>query len=120
MDKPCELPTIHSGEERLLSSQDFVLRIFVGLMLLVGATKELSQAFSLERLYPSFCLNKERPGLTPAQEDGDDQGFVELELGPKADVTLPKTLSDESINRGLICAHMHFIAWTQKILTFMF
>ena len=31
----------------------------------------------------------------------------------------PKTLSDESIYRGLVCAHMHFITWTQKILTFM-
>ena len=31
----------------------------------------------------------------------------------------PKTLSDESVNRGLVCAHMHFIARTQKILTFM-
>ena len=31
----------------------------------------------------------------------------------------PKTLSDESVNRGLACAHMHFIARTQKILTFM-
>ena len=31
----------------------------------------------------------------------------------------PKTLSDESINRGLVCTHMHFIARTQKILTFM-
>ena len=31
----------------------------------------------------------------------------------------PKTLSDESINRGPVCAHMHFIALTQKILTFM-
>ena len=30
-----------------------------------------------------------------------------------------KTLSDESINRGLVCAHMHFIARAQKILTFM-
>ena len=29
----------------------------------------------------------------------------------------PKTLSDESINRGLVCAHMHIIARTQKILT---
>ena len=29
----------------------------------------------------------------------------------------PKTLSDESINRGLVCAHMHFIARTQNILT---
>ena len=25
----------------------------------------------------------------------------------------PKTLSDERINRGLVCAHMHFIARTQ-------
>ena len=32
---------------------------------------------------------------------------------------LELTLSDESINRGLVCAHMHFIARTQKILTFM-
>ena len=31
----------------------------------------------------------------------------------------PKTPSDESINRGLVCAHMHFTARTQKILTFM-
>ena len=30
-----------------------------------------------------------------------------------------KTLSEESINQGLVCAHMHFIARTQKILTFM-
>ena len=31
----------------------------------------------------------------------------------------PKTLSDESINRGLVCAHMHFIARTRRIVTFM-
>ena len=31
----------------------------------------------------------------------------------------PKTPSDESINQGLVCAYMHFIAQTQKILTFM-
>ena len=30
-----------------------------------------------------------------------------------------KAVSDESINGGLVCAHMHFIARTQKILTFM-
>ena len=28
----------------------------------------------------------------------------------------PRTLSDESINRGLVYAHMHFIAQTQKDL----
>ena len=35
-----------------------------------------------------------------------------------SDSTTPKLL-DESINRGLVCAHMHSIAWTQKILTIM-
>ena len=36
-----------------------------------------------------------------------------------SDSTPPKTLSDESINRGLVCAHMHSVTWTQKILTFI-
>ena len=31
----------------------------------------------------------------------------------------PITILDESINKGLVCAHMHSIAQTQKILTFM-
>ena len=31
----------------------------------------------------------------------------------------PKTLSDESINRGLVCAHIHSIKRTQTVLTFM-
>ena len=31
----------------------------------------------------------------------------------------PRTLSDESIKRGLVCIHMHPIARTQKILTYM-
>ena len=31
----------------------------------------------------------------------------------------PKTLLDESINRGLVCVHVHSIARTQNILTFM-
>ena len=31
----------------------------------------------------------------------------------------PKTQLDESVNRGQICAHMHSIGQTQKILTFM-
>ena len=31
----------------------------------------------------------------------------------------PKTLLDESIDRGLVCAHMHSITQTQKILMFM-
>ena len=32
----------------------------------------------------------------------------------------PETLLDESINRGgLVCAHIHSMAWTQRILTLM-
>ena len=32
--------------------------------------------------------------------------------------SIPKKLMDENINRGLICAHMHSIAQTEKILPF--
>ena len=47
------------------------------------------------------------------------QGIFPLELTWVQTPFPQKTLSDESINRGLVCAHMHFIARTQKILTFM-
>ena len=33
--------------------------------------------------------------------------------------SIPSKLLDESVNRGLVCAHMHSISRTQKILTFM-
>ena len=36
-----------------------------------------------------------------------------------SDSIYPNTLSDESINRGVVCAHMHSIARIQSILTFM-
>ena len=36
-----------------------------------------------------------------------------------SDSITPKLFLDESINRGLACAHMHSIAQVQKILTFM-
>ena len=45
------------------------------------------------------------------------RGFFPLELTWVL-TPFPKTLSDESINRGLVCTHMmHSIAQTQKILT---
>ena len=47
------------------------------------------------------------------------EGIFPLELTWVQTPFPPKALSDESINRGLVCAHMHFIARTQKILTFM-
>ena len=47
------------------------------------------------------------------------EGIFPLELTWVQTPFPPKTPSDESINRGLVCAHMHFIARTQKILTFM-
>ena len=47
------------------------------------------------------------------------EGVFPLELTWLQTPFPQKTLSDESINRGLVCAHMHFIARTQKILTFM-
>ena len=47
------------------------------------------------------------------------EGIFPLELHMGSNSIPQKTLSHESINRGLVCAHMHFIARTQKILTFM-
>ena len=47
------------------------------------------------------------------------EGIFPLELTWVQTPFPPKTLSDESINRGLVCAHMHLITQTQKILTFM-
>ena len=47
------------------------------------------------------------------------EGIFPLELTGVQTPFPPKTLSDETINRGLVRAHMHFITRTQKILTFM-
>ena len=42
-----------------------------------------------------------------------------VNMGSDSIPPLKKTLSDESIDWGLVCAHIHSIAWTQKILTLM-
>ena len=47
------------------------------------------------------------------------EGIFPLELTCVQTPFPKKTLSDKSINRGLVCAHMHFIARTPKILAFM-
>ena len=46
------------------------------------------------------------------------EGIFPLELAWVL-TPFPKTLFDESVNRGPICAHMHSITLTQKIVTFM-
>ena len=43
------------------------------------------------------------------------RGFFPWVLTP-----FPTTISDECINRGPVCARMHSITRTQKVLTFMF
>ena len=60
-------------------------------------------------------------GSQVRSSSGDISGRGDFSLGVNmgSNSIPPKTLSDESINRGLVCAHMHFIARTQKILTFM-
>ena len=46
------------------------------------------------------------------------EGIVPLELRWVLTPFPNITLLDESINRGPVCACMHFIKWTEKILTF--
>ena len=61
----------------------------------------------------------QRRGFDPPLGTFSGRGDFSLGVNMGSNSIPPKTLSDESINRGLVCAHMHFIARTQKILTFM-
>ena len=61
----------------------------------------------------------QRHGFDPPLGIFSGRGDFSLGVNMGSNSIPPKTLSDESVNRGLICAHMHFIARTQKILTFM-
>ena len=58
-------------------------------------------------------------GFDPPLGTFSGRGDFSLGVNMGSTSTPLKTPSDESINRGLVCAHMHFIARTQKILTFM-
>ena len=65
--EPLEIPPFDRGEQRFLPPREnfgFAPHEFVGLVLQVGDTKELSQTFVLKRLNSSFCLRVKRPGLT--------------------------------------------------------
>ena len=61
----------------------------------------------------------QRRGFDPPLGKFSGRGDFPLGVNLGSNSIPKKTLSDESVNRGLVCAHMHFIARTQKILTFM-
>ena len=61
----------------------------------------------------------QRRGFDPPLGTFSGGGDFSLGVNMGSNSIPPKTLSDESVNRGLVCARMHFIARTQKILTFM-
>ena len=61
----------------------------------------------------------QRCGFDPPLGTFSGRGDFSLGVNMGSNSIPPKTPSDESINRGLVCAHMHFIAQTQKIRTFM-
>ena len=58
-------------------------------------------------------------GFDPPLGTFSGRGDFSLGVNMGSNSIPPKALSDERINRGLVCAHMHFIAQTQKILTFI-
>ena len=58
-------------------------------------------------------------GFDPPLGTFTSRGDFSLGVNMGSNSIPQKTPSDESINRGLVCAHMHFIARTQKILMFM-
>ena len=66
-----------------------------------------------------WARRPQRRGFDPPLGKFSCRGDFSLGVNMGSNSIPPKTLLDESINRGLVCAHMHFIARTQKILTFM-
>ena len=58
-------------------------------------------------------------GFDPPLGTFSGRGDFSLRVNMGSSSIPPKTPLDESINRGLVCAHMHFITQTQKILTLM-
>ena len=60
----------------------------------------------------------QRRGFDPPLGTFSGRGDFSLGVNMGSNSIPPKTLSDESINRGLVCAHMHFLARTQKVLMF--
>ena len=61
----------------------------------------------------------QRRGFDPPLGTFSGRGDFSLGVNMGSNSIPPKTPSDESINRGLVYAHMHSIARTQKMLTFM-
>ena len=55
----------------------------------------------------------QRRGFDPPLGTFSGRGDFSLGVNMGSNSIPPKTPSDESINRGLVCAHMHFIARTQ-------
>ena len=92
---------------------------------------EYAQAFSLVFYFYFIFGGRDSPvgsawarcpqrcGFDPPLGTFSSRGDFSLGVNMGSNSIPPKTPSDESINRGLVCAHMHFIAQTQKILTFM-
>ena len=61
----------------------------------------------------------QRRGFDPCLGKFSGIGYFSLGVNMGSNSIPQKTLLDESINRGLVCAYMHSIVRTQKILTFM-
>ena len=66
-----------------------------------------------------WALCPQRRSFDPPLGTFSGRGDFSLGVDMGSNSIPPKTPSDESINQGLVCARMHFIARTQKILTFM-
>ena len=97
-----------------------ILKLHMGLVIFF----DIICSHELVRGYPFFyfyCAGAgiARRGFDPPLGKFSGRGDFSLGVNTGSNSIPQKTLSDESINRGLVCAHMHFIARTQKILTFM-
>ena len=93
-----------------------IIRMIIGKVIEVFNKKKWGRNSSVGSAW-ARCPQRRR--FDPPLGTFSGRGDFSLGVNMGSNSIPPKTLSDEIINRGLVCAHMHFIARTQKILTFM-
>ena len=80
----------------------------------------LQEMEKLSWLCIGLTVLRDAASCVRSSSEGDFCGRGDFSFGVKmgSDSIPPRTLSDDSMNQSQVCANMHSIAQTQKILTF--
>ena len=122
MEIPLEVGVGQRGEERrwVRRAEQYYRFIFMGRA--KGFLREMPLDLLGDRnssVGSAWARCPQRRRFDPPLGTFSGRGDFSLGVNMGSNSIPPKTPPDESINRGLVCAHIHFNARTQKILTFM-